>query len=213
MTSHPKATHRHHRQQVTTGDFPTWGSYQIHSFYGKWPVVTCVTCGQGSCFTLICSSHDRTSLQPLNLGSGLEPLATHDVLAESFQWVTGFVRSVGNVGVTETVAGRLSHPLRATGSLAKPVRWRSFSWAPGSFSQDRGGGGRWLTAAIYPRAQFLHDTTLKKPFRFEAVMPTTRRPMRQDSAAARQRVARRVRCLYVPGGRGLTSDLLAGANE
>jgi hypothetical protein len=36
---------RHHRQQATTGDFTRRGSYQIHSFYGKWPVVACVTCG------------------------------------------------------------------------------------------------------------------------------------------------------------------------
>jgi hypothetical protein len=34
-----------HRQQATTGDFTRRRSYQIHSFYGKWPVVTCVTCG------------------------------------------------------------------------------------------------------------------------------------------------------------------------
>jgi hypothetical protein len=36
---------------LTTGNrrpqttFPTWWWYQIHSFYGKSPVVACVTCG------------------------------------------------------------------------------------------------------------------------------------------------------------------------
>jgi len=36
---------RHHSQQLTTADFTRRGSYQIHSFYGKWAVVGCVGCG------------------------------------------------------------------------------------------------------------------------------------------------------------------------
>jgi hypothetical protein len=110
-----------------------------------------------------------------------EHLATHDVLTvantESYQRVgtrqTGVGRSSGNDGVTTT------RRVDILPSKPRPLAQLSPGLVP-VFS-DRGGWGDFRPPPPYRRAKSLSGHALKKSFRVEVGIPTTRRTTHQDS--------------------------------